>query len=151
LVTVENKGNMVKIKYPKYYKDLSINDLKNKCLEIFDTKLKGKKVINSNSGAIIKLSKKGAKHALFARGAGFNKVLCVSKIDQILRHGKMYSIERSKSKGVLFVIKFLTEVSVDSENMYVITFIRSTNSGEMYYDHAVIEQKKPQDYRNGFL
>lgn len=140
---------MVKIRYPKYYKELSLSDLKKECVKKFDDKLNGKKIINGPSGAEITLSKKGVKHALFARHSSFQKTICTLKIDQIIRHGKMYCIEKGKGKGILFIIKFLTKIQIDNEILYVVSFVRGTNQGKMYYDHALLEKKKPQDYRNG--
>lgn len=130
---------VIKLTYPKKYKKLNALELKKEVLKTFDEKLKGKTVINKDSGAKIILSKKGAKHALFARRAGFKKIICVISIDKIIREAKLETIKKSVKEGDLFMMHLISTVNIDNELSQVVVYVRGTNRGKLYYDHVLIK------------
>lgn len=130
---------MIKVIYPKHYKELTIAQLKKECMKVFDKKFNNKKVKNKATGATIILRKSGAKHALFARTGQFEKIVCVTMIDEIIKQAKKYEIKKSNKIGDLFMLELHSNVKIDKVIYGVTVFIRGTNKGRFYYDHALIK------------
>ncbi|MCZ2393259.1 MAG: hypothetical protein LC105_05345 [Chitinophagales bacterium] len=126
------------ISYPTHYKQLSISDLKKQCLKDFNKKLANKKVINKVTGAKIHLSQDGAKHALYARPGGFEKIICTTAIDKIIIEAREYEFKKTEKKGDLFMMELYAKVKIDNKKFSVTVFVRGTNQGKLYYDHALI-------------
>jgi hypothetical protein len=130
---------MVPITYPKHYRNLPIADLKKECFKVFTERFAGKKVVNKATGAQINLKSRGAKHALYARTGGFEKVVCILKIDKILAEAKLAGTEKGKTEGVICALKFKTAVLIDDRKFTVIAVVKVTKEGRMYYDHILLQ------------
>lgn len=132
--------NPIKILYPAKYRDMKIGELKKECMRVFEKKLSNKKVKNKNTGATILLTKNGAKHALFARTGGFEKIIAVTIIDSIIREAVFDKQMKSTKKQYLFFMKYNCKVVVDKKEFTVSVFVgvKPGKNLEFYYDHVLI-------------
>lgn len=109
-------------------------------MKVFDKKFNNKKVKNKATGVTINLRKKGAKHALFARTGQFEKIVCVTLIDEIIKQAVLEGIETGKSEGIIGVLRFKTKIKIDLNLFIVIIVVRVTKEGKMYYDHILFKK-----------
>lgn len=110
-------------------------------MKVFDKKFNNKKVKNKATGATIILRKSGAKHALFARTGQFEKIVCVTVIDEIIKEAVFLEQIKSTKKEYLFFIKYGNKVKINKKSLTVVVFVgvRAGKEMQLYYDHALIK------------
>lgn len=129
----------INIKYPTKYRTLAIGELKKVVIADFNKRLDLKRVKNKATGTIIILNKSGAKHALFARTSGFEKIIVLTAIDKIIEQSEYVDVKKTTKSKDLFMMVLKQKAEIDGEKFEVTVFVRGTNRGEFYYDHALIK------------
>ena len=129
----------------------NISDLKKKALAWAKKNLVGKDVLNDEQKIHIHLNWQGLKKAAGSYYT-INKLLSIRKLPVLLKKAHLVSIDpdRKKRSEIKAIYKFETPVSIKGAQYTAHLVVRETKQGRFYYDHNLIEIRKPDGISGDF-
>jgi hypothetical protein len=132
--------NTIEINYPKVtgYEDL--DKLKKDVLRYYNQNLKGKSVLNREKGITVIFSNVGIRHVVYARKVGFEKLIAVTKLPEMIRYAAFSNFkgpDENDGKNILGYMNFKVPVIINRIKQWFRIVIRITTDGKFFYDHAV--------------
>lgn len=124
--------------------NLSMKDLQKKALQYYREYHMGKVVLNSNRRFQIKLPMTGARHAVWGRNPGYEKLVVFKQLPEILKYASIASVRlpfHKRNDDTMFFIRMKSYAKVNGKKIKLMFDVRLTESGNYYYDHN-IEVKK---------
>ena len=135
---------MITISRKKVTSSVEITKLKKEMKSFYNTHLKGKTVKNKDKGISIILSSVGRNHVLYARAAGFEKLIAIKKLHEMVREAEYCNFKEPDAddgKDILGYMNFKVNVCINGETLLFRIVVRLTKNGKFFYDHSVRIEK----------
>ena len=135
---------MITINRKKVTSVSEISRLKTEMKSFYNTRLKGKTVKNKDKGISIVFSSVGRNHVLYARAAGFEKLIVIKKLPDMVREAEYCNFKEpdgNESKDILGYMNFKVNISINDEIFLFRIVVRLTKNGKFFYDHSVRIEK----------
>jgi len=123
---------------------IGVQALKLQVKKFYDTNLKGKSVINKEKGITVTFSNVGRNHVLYAGAAGFEKLIAVYKLAEMVRNAKFCNFQapdEDAPQGILGYMNFKVSVIINGVVQHFRIAIRITKNGKFFYNHSVWVKK----------
>ncbi|MCO5258694.1 MAG: hypothetical protein M9916_00945 [Crocinitomicaceae bacterium] len=123
---------------------MKIGELKRVCLAEFAKKLNRNgeaSFKNKDTGLDIIIKRTGAKHAIYARPSGFEKIIALVSIDKIIKTAVFDSVEDSKKPDFKFFIRLKCPIEIDSKKASIVVVVgvqKEKGKLNYYYDHVYL-------------
>jgi hypothetical protein len=131
---------MIIINEEKCTSVVDIANLKKEMKSFYDNHLKGKTVKNEHKGISIIFSSTGRNHVLYARAVGFEKLIAIKKLAEMVREAvycNFKEADQNDSKDILGYMNFKVDVCINQEVCHFRIVVRLTKNGKFFYDHSV--------------
>ena len=135
---------MITINRKKVTSSAEISLLKKEMKSFYNTHLKGKTVKNKDKGINVILSRVGRDHVLYARAAGFEKLIAFKKLDEMIREAEYCDFQEPDAddgKHILGYMNFKVNVCINGDVLLFHIVVRLTKDGKFFYDHSVRIEK----------
>jgi hypothetical protein len=126
------------------YEPVGIQKLKLLAKQFYNEKLHGLKVINMDKGITALFSSVGRNHVLYARNAGFEKLIAIFKLPEIVQNAKFTNFKNPDArdaKNVIGFMNFKCPVKINGVMQYFRVVVRISTDGKFFYDHSVKVKK----------
>lgn len=135
---------MVEIKTPFEKANTSLAELKQKVKQFYNEKLQGNSVVNKDKGITVAFSSVGRNHVLYARSAGFEKLVAVFKLPEILAAATFLNFKNADENDhhtVVGYMNFKCPVKINEKLQHFRVVVRISKDGKFFYDHSVRVKK----------
>lgn len=135
---------MVEIKTPFEKANTSLAELKQKVKQFYNEKLQGNSVVNKDKGITVTFSSVGRNHVLYARSAGFEKLVAVFKLPEILAAATFLNFKNADENDhhtVVGYMNFKCPVKINEKLQHFRVVVRISKDGKFFYDHSVRVKK----------
>lgn len=137
-------AEMVEIKTPFEKANTSLAELKQKVKQFYNEKLQGNSVVNKDKGITVTFSSVGRNHVLYARSAGFEKLVAVFKLPEILAAATFLNFKNADENDhhtVVGYMNFKCPVKINEKLQHFRVVVRISKDGKFFYDHSVRVKK----------
>ena len=131
---------MIIINREKVISVADISLLKQEMKSFYNAQLKGKTVKNKQKGISILFSSVGRNHILYARAVGFEKLIAITKLAEMVREAEYCNFkeaDENDSRDILGYMNFKVSVCINDEICHFRIVVRLTKNGKFFYDHSV--------------
>ena len=138
------KMKEVEIKTPFEKATIGLAELKLKAKQFYNEKLHGKSVVNKDKGITIAFSSVGRNHVLYARNAGFEKLVAIFKLPEILTIATFLNFKNADDNDhhtVVGYMNFKCPVKINGKLQHFRVVVRISKDGKFFYDHSVWVKK----------
>ncbi len=136
---------MIIVDVPFEKKETSLAKLKLRAKQFYNEKLHGKSVVNKDKGITVEFSSVGRNHVLYARNAGFEKLIAIFKLPEIVANAKFTNFKNPDQRDPAQVVGFMNfkcTVKINGKAQYFRVVVRLSKAGKFFYDHSVRINKK---------
>ncbi|MDR0814146.1 MAG: hypothetical protein LBN37_00175 [Bacteroidales bacterium] len=131
----------IKIVQPKVTTKTEIANLRVSVKQFYNDHLKGKTVVNQDKGISVIFSRGGRDHVLYGRGIGFEKLIAITKLDDMVRNAKFCNFKNPDDdddvKKIVGYMNFKVPVDINGQICHFRIVVRITMEGKFFYDHSV--------------
>ncbi len=135
---------MVVINVPFEKTEVSVAKLKAQAKQFYNENLHGKCVVNKDKGVTVGFSSVGRKHVLYARNVGFEKLIAIFKLPEIISAAKFLNFKNADSDDhhtVVGYMNFKCPVKINGKLQHFRVAVRISKDGKFFYDHSVRVKK----------
>lgn len=123
---------------------IGVQKLKLLTKQFYNEKLHGLKVTNIDKGITVLFSSVGRNHVLYARNAGFEKLIAIYKLPEIVKNAKFTNFKNPDArdaKNIIGFMNFKCPVKINGVMQYFRIVVRISTDGKFFYDHSVRVKK----------
>ena len=137
-------GKIVEVKVPLEKASTSLAELKLQVKKYYNDVLHGTSVVNKDKGITVTFSSVGRNHVLYARNAGFEKLVAIFKLPEIVSTATFLNFKNADENdhhSVVGYMNFKSMVSINGKAFQFRMVVRISTNGKFYYDHSVWVKK----------
>ncbi len=136
--------NKIPIVEDSQFKGMKLGEIRNFVKAHYESKFKGKNVINEDKGITVTLGREGLHHTIYARNAGYIKLKALLIINEMIESAVYCNFKDADSddpKDIIGYMNFKSKVIIEGLNHVFRISVRLSKEGKFFYDHAVRVKK----------